>query len=286
MTGSNLSIHGNRHGEGEPPVARAELHQMANSLLQAMERMLDARIPADGKRAPRHQSNESGAENSNGGHDHFRDGCGGGRRAGHHGQDGGRTHGRGRGHRVHFDDEEFDNFDHEEGSDEKPFANDGLLRRRHDHRWHADHGDREHHHGRRNREDLDSIARVKWSIPKFNGREDVDAYLEWAKQCDQIFRVHHLSDQRCVNLASMEFSGYALTWWNQIQENQLVLGRERINTWEEMKQVMRRRFVPSSYQRDLRNRLQMLKQEKRSVDEYYKEMELLLVRTGIREDPE
>ena len=51
-----------------------------------------------------------------------------------------------------------------------------------------------------------------------------------------------------------------------------------------MKQVMRRRFVPSNYQRDLRNRLQMLKQEKRSVDEYYKEIELLLVQTGIRED--
>ena len=65
-----------------------------------------------------------------------------------------------------------------------------------------------------------------------------------------------------------------------------MLGHEHINTWEEMRQVMRRRFVPSSYQRDLRSRLQMLKQGKRSVDEYYKEMELLLVRARIREDPE
>jgi len=32
--------------------------------------------------------------------------------------------------------------------------------------------------------------------------------------------------------------------------------------------------------------MQMLKQGKRSVDEYYKEMELLLVWDGIREDPE
>jgi hypothetical protein len=53
-----------------------------------------------------------------------------------------------------------------------------------------------------------------------------------------------------------------------------------------MKQMMKRRFVPSSYQRDLRNRLQLLKQGKRSVDEYFKEMELLLVRTRMREDPE
>ena len=103
--------------------------------------------------------------------------------------------------------------------------NDGLHRQRHDHRWYADHGDREHHYGRRNREDLDSIAHVKLSIPKFTGREDEDAYLKWAEQCDQIFRVLNLSDQRCVNLALVEFSGYALTWWNEIQEYQLVLGQ-------------------------------------------------------------
>jgi hypothetical protein len=86
-------------------------------------------------------------------------------------------------------------------------------------------------------------------------------------------------------LASVEFSGYALTWWNHLQEHQLKLGLRHINTWEEMKRVMKRQFVPSSYQRDLRNRLQLLKQGKKSIDEYFKEMELLLVRTGIREDP-
>ena len=48
---------------------------------------------------------------------------------------------------------------------------------------------------------------------------------------------------------------------------------------------MNRWFGPSSYQRYLQNQLQLLKQGKRSVDEYFKEMELLLVRTGIREDP-
>jgi hypothetical protein len=120
----------------------------------------------------------------------------------------------------------------------------------------------------------------------FIGNESADEYLEWAEQCDQIFRVHNLSDQRCVNLASVEFSGYVLTWWNQVQENELDLGFGYINTWEEMKRVMRRCFVPLSYQRDVRNRLQVLNQGKRSIDEYYKEMELLLVRAEFREDPE
>jgi hypothetical protein len=124
------------------------------------------------------------------------------------------------------------------------------------------------------------------SIPKFSGKENADEYLKWAEQCDQIFRVHNLSDQRCVNLASVEFSVYALTLWNQVQENQLQLGLGYIHTWEEMKRVMKRRFVPSSYERDLMNRMQTLRQGKRSVDEYFKEMELLLVRTGTRESME
>ena len=97
---------------------------------------------------------------------------------------------------MHFDDEEFDDFDHVEGSNdnENPFANDGLFEQRQDRRQRVDHEDREHHRGCHNRDDLDSIARVKLSIPKFIGREDADAYLEWAKQCDQIFRVHNLSN--------------------------------------------------------------------------------------------
>ena len=89
MVGSNSSIHGGRHGEKEPPIAWAELRQMADSLLEAMERMLDARMPTDGRRAPWHQYDESGGENSDARHDCFRDGHGGGRWVGHHGWNGG-----------------------------------------------------------------------------------------------------------------------------------------------------------------------------------------------------
>jgi hypothetical protein len=89
--------------------------------------MLDARMSADGRGAPRHQYDESGGKNSDVGQDRFRDGRGGVRWAGHRGQDGGRAHGHGHDHCVHFD-KEFDDFDHEEGSidNENPFTNDGV----------------------------------------------------------------------------------------------------------------------------------------------------------------
>ena len=246
--------------------------------------MFNERLPAVGGRGP--QEEEFGDENSgfgNGFHDRFGNGRG-GRRADFYNQHGG---GRRRDRHVHFDDEDEARDEYDEGFDdnENSFAHHGRFGQPYEHRRGAGH-DGANHLGRRNRGDLNGNARIKLSVLKFSGREDADSYLEWKEQCDHIFRVHNLSDQMCVNLASVEFSGYALTWWNQIQENQLVLGRDHINTWAEMKRVMRRRFVPSNYQRDLRNRLQTLRQGSKSVDDFFKEMELLLVRYEIREDEE
>ncbi|PKI52752.1 hypothetical protein CRG98_026873, partial [Punica granatum] len=53
-----------------------------------------------------------------------------------------------------------------------------------------------------------------------------------------------------------------------------------------MKTVMQRRFVPSYYYRDLHLKLQSLRQGKRSVEDYHKEMELVLIWANIEEEEE
>jgi hypothetical protein len=183
--------------------------------MEAMERMLDDHLPTVRRRAPHHHD-ESGDENSGFGHgfrDHFeggRDDRGGRRHAGHEDRRVGGGHGNGR--RVCFDDEDESQGIHEEeyDDDENPFANGGRF----EHRRGQHHGasnDDKHHRGCHGA-DPDSVARVKLSIPKFSGKEDADAYHDWEEQCDQIFRVHNLSDQRRVSLTSVEFSSYAPTW--------------------------------------------------------------------------
>ena len=53
-----------------------------------------------------------------------------------------------------------------------------------------------------------------------------------------------------------------------------------------MKRVMRKRFVPTYYYREVYNKLQNLRQGNRGVEEYYKEMEVAMVRANIEEDRE
>ena len=50
--------------------------------------------------------------------------------------------------------------------------------------------------------------------------------------------------------------------------------------------MMRKRFVPSYYYRELHKKLQGLRQGSRSVDDYYKEMEMLMTRLDLEEDRE
>jgi len=47
---------------------------------------------------------------------------------------------------------------------------------------------------------------------------------------------------------------------------------------------MRKRFNPFHYHRDLNNKLQRLTQGSRNVDDYYKEMEVSMIKANVMED--
>ena len=59
-----------------------------------------------------------------------------------------------------------------------------------------------------------------------------------------------------------------------------------VQTWGEMKALMRRRFVPNHYYRDLYLKLQGLNQGYKIVDEYHKEMEIAMIRANVVKDRE
>ncbi|RDX73445.1 hypothetical protein CR513_46939, partial [Mucuna pruriens] len=86
-----------------------------------------------------------------------------------------------------------------------------------------------------------------------------------------------------VSLVTLEFSDYALLWWNQVLENIRRRWRDPCESWGALKRIMRERFVPSYYTRDLYNKLQRLYHGSKSVEEYQKEMKMDLMRAQIVE---
>nr|XP_051184482.1 uncharacterized protein LOC127298681 isoform X1 [Lolium perenne]XP_051184490.1 uncharacterized protein LOC127298681 isoform X1 [Lolium perenne]XP_051184494.1 uncharacterized protein LOC127298681 isoform X1 [Lolium perenne]XP_051184500.1 uncharacterized protein LOC127298681 isoform X1 [Lolium perenne]XP_051184508.1 uncharacterized protein LOC127298681 isoform X1 [Lolium perenne]XP_051184515.1 uncharacterized protein LOC127298681 isoform X1 [Lolium perenne]XP_051184523.1 uncharacterized prot len=140
---------------------------------------------------------------------------------------------------------------------------------------------------RRNLEDEENMfGRLKFTMPKFKGEEDAEAYLSWALKVDKIFRIHNYSGAKKVAMASLEFEDYANTWWEQVLTLREEKGEPPIDTWEEMKKEMHARFVPTHYMTDLFNKLQQLKQRTKTVEEFFKEMELTMMRANIQESEE
>jgi hypothetical protein len=154
---------------------------------------------------------------------------------------------------THADDDPFDEdpgFDNDEHSElpdppphqRRPFNQQGMR------------GNQNHHNQHYVRND-DPFAKVKFSIPHFNGLYDAEAYLDWEMTIEQKFSSHLVLEQHHVSQATSEFKDFALIWWNELD----TLGLQP-HTWDGLKIAMCQRFVPPSYQRDLFKKLQRLDQ--------------------------
>ena len=93
-------------------------------------------------------------------------------------------------------------------------------------------------------------------IPWFQGKNDPEVYLEWEKKVELIFECHNYSEEKKVKLVVIEFTDYAIIWWDQLVMNRKRNHERPIEMWEEMKANMRRQFFPSHYYRDLYQKLQ------------------------------
>ncbi len=80
-----------------------------------------------------------------------------------------------------------------------------------------------------------------------------------------ILECYNYSEEKKVKLAAVEFKDYALVWWDQLLVRRRRHGLRGVTTWAEMKEILRERFVPPHYGREVKLRLQQLTQGSRSI---------------------
>ncbi|KAL4290500.1 hypothetical protein GQ457_14G015810 [Hibiscus cannabinus] len=119
-----------------------------------------------------------------------------------------------------------------------------------------------------------------------NNQPHLQPRRNWEKKIEHIFECHNYSERKKVQIDALEFTHYAINWWNQLTVNRRRNGERPVSTWDEMKAIMRKRFIPTHYHRELLRKLQNLTQGSMSVEDYFKEMELAMIRANIEEDQE
>ena len=103
---------------------------------------------------------------------------------------------------------------------------------------------------------------------------------------EMIFEYHTYTKEQKAKLAVIEFTEYVIIWWDQLCTSRRWNKEPTITTWTQRQGIMRKRFVPSYYYRNLYQKLQTLSQESRSVEDYYMEIRVTMLRTDVQENYE
>ncbi|XP_022159065.1 uncharacterized protein LOC111025504 [Momordica charantia] len=125
---------------------------------------------------------------------------------------------------------------------------------------------------------------IKLKIPTFHGKSTPEEFESWEKEIELVFACHNYDDGKKVILVLTHFKDYALTWWDKVMAHRRRNHERPIASWIEFKELVKRRFVPPHYHRANSRKLNKLYQGTKGVEDYYKEMDMLISRLQLEED--
>ncbi|VFQ98699.1 unnamed protein product [Cuscuta campestris] len=117
-------------------------------------------------------------------------------------------------------------------------------------------------------------------------RNDPDEIQEWLETVERVFDFKEVSDEKKVKIVALKFRKYASKWWTNTCTKRRRNGKEPVSTWTKMRSLLKKKFLPAEYVRENFAKLQTLKQGSKSVEDYNREFEELLLMCDLQEDDE
>ena len=124
----------------------------------------------------------------------------------------------------------------------------------------------------------------KVDIPEFEGQLDPNIFIDWLCTVERVFDYKDVPDEKKVKLVALKLRKYASIWWANVVAKRFRKGKSKIRSWDQMRDKLKDKFLPSHYLQDNYLKLHYLKQGTKSVEEYTREFEQLLLKCDLRED--
>jgi hypothetical protein len=80
----------------------------------------------------------------------------------------------------------------------------------------------------------DSLGKIKFTIPAFDGKYNPDAYLTWELAVDQKFSCHDFPEDKRVRAATSEFTDFASICWSEYHRK----NPNSTPSWDALKMIM------------------------------------------------
>lgn len=84
-----------------------------------------------------------------------------------------------------------------------------------------------------------------------------------------------------MKIVAIKLKKHASIWWEHLKRQRARERKSHIETWEKMKKVLKKKFLPDNYRQDAFLKFHNYKQKDLSVDDYTVEFEYLMLRCDI-----
>ena len=88
---------------------------------------------------------------------------------------------------------------------------------------------------RRGNYDEDSSFTPRLDIQEFEGRMNVDDFLDWLNKVERVFKYCDPLEHKRVKLVALKIRKNAYFWWENLKRQHERDGKRKIQTWEKMK---------------------------------------------------
>jgi len=100
---------------------------------------------------------------------------------------------------------------------------------------------------------------------------------------EQLLACHHVSEERKVPLATLSFQSNVIYWWTALERERRLHKDPPITYWNDLREALRHLHIPSYYNRELMDKIQILQQKNMSLEDYRQKMELYMMISSVRE---
>ena len=90
-------------------------------------------------------------------------------------------------------------------------------------------------------------SRFEIEFLEFDGCLDHEEFVGWLSQVEEIFACYDIPESKKVKLAATDLRGKGRSWWEQLKIQRLREGKNKIQTWEKLKQKLKKQFFPYSH---------------------------------------
>ncbi|XP_021999385.1 uncharacterized protein LOC110896229 [Helianthus annuus] len=121
-------------------------------------------------------------------------------------------------------------------------------------------------------------------VPEFEGKVQADDFLEWLQTVERVFDIREVPEDLKVKLVALKFRKHASIWWEHVQAKRRREGKRKVRTWEKLRSLMKKKFLPVTHKQDTYLDYHNLCQGSLSVEDFIGEFERLRLCCDMEED--